>query len=173
MKLSLRLNTPVCVQMNTLNILKQNWRRQRSIINNHSEPSTTHNKMNTTALSSNEVHAILQDFSTFKNYVMDYIATHPRLTTNINTYIIQDPLTPQNVKKSTVVRTDNIMDVVKFLLLEKNKGLLRSFYECLVNDLDAYMEDGNGMLNFEEEFNEFLMLDQDHYFQEVGEFIKF
>lgn len=120
-------------------------------------------------LSMAKITELLKDHSTFKAFVMDYVATNPRLTTNIKTYIIQDPLNPQNVKKSTVVRSDNIMAVVK-VLLEKNKGLLQAFYDCLVNDLDEYME--NGVLDFDKEFNDFLMLDQDYYFQEVGEFIQ-
>jgi hypothetical protein len=61
------------------------------------------------------------------------------------------------------------MDAVR-VVIERNRGMIRSLYECLKSGVeqDAY----DDVIDFTQEFNELMMLDQDYYFGEVGEFLQ-
>jgi hypothetical protein len=58
------------------------------------------------------------------------------------------------------------MDAVR-VVIERNRGMIRSLYDCLT---DVFEQEDYDVIDFTQEFNALMMMDQDYYFGEVGEF---
>jgi hypothetical protein len=97
---------------------------------------------------------------------MNYMDTHPIQTDEVKTYLVHNALSINNIRTSVVVRTNNKMDAVR-VVIERNRGMIRSLYDCLT---DVFEQEDYDVIDFTQEFNALMMMDQDYYFGEVGEF---